>query len=166
MKTSGCISIFGSLLTVHSVSASDAVHPYMLQFSTTTSYMFAPELRDSTICSTSYDLVLGDSVTYMIIHPVSASLISFIYVILRHWFRLVLLGHAQMIHYVLSIQLYLYTFWIYYVLSIWTHFWLSMGMPTLAWVESLFSFIGFWQAEIWWSPPLSLRSLFYVHNTF
>ena len=46
------------------------------------------------------------------------------------------------------------------------YFWLSMGMPASAWVDSLVSFIGFWQAEIWWSPLLSLRSSFYVHNTF
>ena len=45
-------------------------------------------------------------------------------------------------------------------------FLLSMGMPTSAWVDSLFSFIGFWQAELWWSPLLSLQSSFYVHNTF
>ena len=43
------------------------------------SYMLAPEFRDCSVCSTSYDLVLGDSVTYMIRHPVSASLLSFLY---------------------------------------------------------------------------------------
>ena len=122
MKTSGCISIFGSLLTVHSVSASDVVHPYMLQFSTATSYMLAPELRDCTVWSASYDPVLGDSVTYVIKHPVAPSLISFLYVILGHWFRLVFPGHAQMIHCVLSVQLYLYTCWIYSLLSIWCIF--------------------------------------------
>lgn len=97
--------------------------------STTTSYMLAPELRDCTMCSTPYDLVLGDFVTFMIRHPVSASLISFLYVILGHWFWLVLPGHAQMIHCVLSVQLYLYTFWIHSVLSIWCIFYWAWVCP-------------------------------------
>ena len=46
--------------------------------STTTFYMLAPELRDCTIYYTSYDLVLGDLVTYMIRHLVSTSLIRHI----------------------------------------------------------------------------------------
>ena len=105
--------------------------------------------------------------SYLIRHPVALSLISFLYVVLGHWYRLVFPGPAQMIHYVLSVQLYLYTCWIYSVLSIYMmYFWLSMGMPASSCVDSLVSFIGFWQAEIWWSPLLSLRSSFYVHNTF
>ena len=82
--------------------------------STAASYMLAPELHDCTMCSTPYDLVLGDSVTFMIRNPFSASLISFLYVILGRWFRLVFPGPAQMIHYVLSVHLYLYTWWIYF----------------------------------------------------
>ena len=90
--------------------------------STAASYMLVPELRDCTMCSTPYDLVLGDSVTFVIKHPFSALLFSLIYVILGHWFWLVLRGPAHMIHCVLSVQLYLYTFWIYSVLFIWIYF--------------------------------------------
>ena len=98
--------------------------------STVASYMLAPELCDCTVYSTFYDLVLGDLVTYMIRHPVSASLISFLYVILRHWLWLVLPGHAQMIHCVLPVQLYLYKFWIYYVIFIWCIFyWAWVCLP-------------------------------------
>ena len=35
---------------------------------------------------------------------------------------------------------------------------------SMSWLSGFFHW--FWQAEIWWSPLLSLRSSFYVHNTF
>ena len=134
--------------------------------STAASYMLAPELRDCTVDSTSYALVLGDSVTYMVRHPVAPSLISFLYVILGHWFRLTLPGHAQMIHCVLSVQIYLYTCWIYSLLSIWCIFDWAWVCPPQHELTLCFLSLVFWQTEIWWSPPLSLRSSFYVHNTF
>ena len=70
-------------------------------FSTTTFYMLAPELHDCTMCSTPYDLVSGDSVTCVIRYLFTTSLINLLYVILGHWFRLVLPGGDHMIHYVL-----------------------------------------------------------------
>ena len=118
MKTSGCISIF--------------------RFTCDSPFSFCQWCRPPLYVAVQHSSILyvGSRIAwlYRLFHPLwfgtwrfsylydqtsSCTLISFLYVILGHWFRLIFPGHAQLIHYVLSVQLYLYTFLIYYILSIW-----------------------------------------------
>ena len=138
-------AFLGSLLTVLSVSSSVAVHLYMLQFSTAASYMLIPELRDSTVWSTSYDLVLGDLVTWSDIqlhHLWSAFYIWYLDIDSD-----LFLGPAQMIHYVLSVQLYLYTYWIYFSTFHMMYFFTEHGYARLSmsWLSGFFHwFLAGW----------------------
>ena len=109
----------------------------------------------STICSTTYDFVLGDSVVTLVIIYLCRIIDQCFICDTWTWFWLVLSGSDQMIHYVFYIfHLYLYTFLIFSVIYMWTCFsFTEHGYAYLRHELSLWSLsLVFWQAKMWWSP--------------
>ena len=114
---------FGSLWQFLQFSASDTIHLYTLQSHHNNILYVGSWVACCTICSTTYDLVLGDSVvTFCDRIFVAASLINLPYVILGSDFDLYFRVVIRWFTMYFTFQLYLYTYWIRSILDIRTCF--------------------------------------------